>query len=361
MFSEINIGISEIKNMTFLNTEERDKLKKLHKKERDGRVRDRIKAVLLYDKGWTLMQIAEALLLSDDAIRKHIKEYKFYKKLKPENGGSKEKLSFKQSEKLIKHLQSHTYLYTKDIVIYVKSSYGISYSISGMCYWLKRNGFSYKKPSIVPGKANKEIQKKWIDEYFKLKNNLKENETICFMDGVHPTHNTQLSYGWIKKGVRKEICSNTGRQRINISGAIDVIERKLHFQEDTMLNAETTISFLKKIEKAYPNKNKIYLFSDNARYYKNKAVQECLKQSKIELHHLPPYSPNLNPIERLWKWMKERVLYNTYYQEFDDFKLAVFGFLKTLSKTDPQTDLAKIFAKRVRDRFHAIGAPCTDS
>ena len=80
--------------MSFLNDEEKDQLRSRHKKERDGRVRDRIKAVLLYDKGWTLMQISHVLLISDDAIRKHIKDYKISKKLKPENGGSKEKLSF---------------------------------------------------------------------------------------------------------------------------------------------------------------------------------------------------------------------------------------------------------------------------
>jgi transposase len=347
--------------MSFLNDEEKNQLRSRHKKERDGRVRDRIKAVLLYDKGWTLTQIAEALLLSEDAIRNHIKDYKFSKKLKPENGGSSEKLSSKQSKKLIKHLETYTYLYVKDIITYVKSVYKVTYSISGMCYWLKRNRFSYKKPSIVPGKANKKVQKKWILEYLKLKKNLKEDETICFMDGVHPTHNTQISYGWIKKGIRKEICSNTGRQRLNISGAINVIERKLHFQEDHMLNAEATISFFKKIEKAYPDKRTIYVFSDNAKYYKNKNVKNFLKTSKIKLCYLPTYSPNLNPIERLWKWMKERVMYNSYYQEFDDFKLAVIGFLETLSKTKKGTALNKIFAKRVRDRFHAIGAPCADS
>jgi transposase len=345
----------------FLTNEERYLLKKQHKKERDKRICDRIKAVLLYDKGWTLMQIAEALLISDDAVRIHIKDYKVSKKLKPENGGSKEKLSKNQSKKLIEHLKKHTYLYVKDIVAYVESTYKVLYSISGMCYWLKKNGFSYKKPSIVPGKANKEIQEIWISEYFKLKQNLKEDETICFMDGVHPTHNVQLSYGWIKKGFRKEIPSNTGRQRINISGAVDIIERKLHFQEDHMLNAEATISFLEKIEKSYPQKNKIYLFSDNARYYKNKAVQGYLKNSKIALHHLPPYSPNLNPIERLWKWMKERVLYNTYYQQFDDFKLAVFGFLETISKSPPSSALGETFSRKVMDRFRAIGSPITDS
>ena len=129
-----------------------------------------------------------------------------------------------------------------------------------------------------------------------MKQNLEKDETICFVDGVHPTHNTKLSCGWIRKGVRKEICSNTGRQRLNLSGAVDLIEGKLHFQEDVMLNAEATISFLQKVEKAYPTKRKVHMFFDNARYYKNKAVIKHLQTSKIEAHFLPPYSPNLNPI-----------------------------------------------------------------
>ena len=68
-----------------------------------------------------------------------------------------------------------------------------------------------------------------------------------------------------------------------------------------MLNAQATISFLDKIEKAYPAKRKIHIFLDNARYYKNQSVKNYLEGSKIQLHFLPPYSPNLNPIERLWK------------------------------------------------------------
>ncbi|NGX47728.1 MAG: hypothetical protein K1000chlam3_01110 [Chlamydiae bacterium] len=345
----------------FLAEEERDSLQKQHKKERDGRVRDRIKAVLLRDKGWTWMQIAEALLLSEEVLRKHIQEYQSSKKLQPENGGSEEKLSFERSQKLIAHLQDYTYLYAKDIAAYVNSTYKISYTVSGMSDWLKRNQFSYKKPSLVPGKANKENQEAWIAEYFKLKQNLQDDETVCFMDGVHPTHNTQLAYGWIRKGVRKEICSNTGRGRLNISGAIDLVEKKAHFQEDHMLTAQTTIEFLEKIASAYPTKRKIHIFLDNARYYKNKAVKRHLETSKIEFHFLPPYSPNLNPIERLWKLMKERVLYNTYYEAFDDFKHAVFGFLKCISNLDPESILGQAFSSRVRDNFRAIGAPIPNS
>lgn len=128
-----------------------------------------------------------------------------------------------------------------------------------------------------------------------------------------------------------------------------------------MLNAEATISFLQKIEKAYPSKKRIYLFLDNSRYYKNQKVRAYLETSKIEAHYLPPYSPNLTPIERLWKWMKERVLYNTYSEHFDSFKQAIFGFLESLSRLDPHSELGQDFSSRLRDHFRAIGVPIPNS
>ena len=340
----------------FLSNEERNALKNQHRSERDKRICDRIKAILLFDEGWSYDEIARVLLLSDEAIRKHIQEYRSNQKLRPENGGSTCKLSQKQTMKLLQHLEQHTYLYVKDIVAYVKVQFDVSYTIPGMTFWLKAHGFSYKKPSLVPGKANRKQQEEWLKEYHKLKQNLSETETICFMDGVHPTHNVQLACGWIKKGVRKEISTNTGRRRLNLSGAIDIFSSKVLIQEDQTLNAESIIQFLKKIESAYPNKVKIHLFCDNARYYRNQKVKQYLEVSKIELHFLPPYSPNLNPIERLWKWMKERILYNTYYQEFEDFKTAILGFFTVLANIDSESVLGKNFKKRVRDKFKPIGA-----
>ena len=111
--------------MIFLTDEERNQLKEQHRRERDGRIRDRIKAVLLRDKGWSIATIAEALLLSVDAIREHIAEYEESKKLKPKSGGSIEKLSIGQSAQLEEHLKSHTYLYVKDIAAYVSAQFRI--------------------------------------------------------------------------------------------------------------------------------------------------------------------------------------------------------------------------------------------
>ena len=346
--------------MNFLDEEERARLKMQHKTERDGRIRDRIKAVLLHDKGWSYQQIAEALLLSDEAIRHHIHEYQACKKLKPQSGGSKEKLSDQQSRQLEAHLQEHTYLFVKDIVTYVLITFKVSYTVHGMRNWLQRHDFSYKKPAIVPGKANEQQQIEWIAEYEKLRATLMRDETICFIDGVHPTHNVQSAYGWIKKGVRKEIAANSGRSRLNLTGALDVISYRLIVQADRTLNTEATISFLQKMEAAYPDKNRIHVFCDNASYYKNQLVQEYLQNSKITLYFLPPYSPNLNPIERLWKWMKERVIYNTYYPEFDEFKSAILGFLNLVSSLPSNSELGQCFRSRVRDKFKAVGTPVTN-
>jgi transposase len=342
--------------MNFLDKKEKENLRARHRHERDGKIRDRIKAVLLFDKGWTYEEIAEALLLSDKSIQNHISEYKDTQKLELESKGSLEKLDVKQAKELTCHLEKHTYLHAKDILPYIKDRWQITYTVAGITSWLKRHGFSYKKPALVPGKANKKSQEEWIEKYNILKKNLSENEALCFIDGVHPTHNVQLAYGWIRKGKRKEIPSNTGRSRINLSGMLDVISHKILAKENKTLNAESTIEFFRNIEENYPTKETIHLFCDNARYYKNKKVKEYLKGSKLKLHFLPIYSPNLNPIERLWKWMKERVMYNTYYKCFDSFRDAILGFLKSISDLAPENDLKKEFRSRIRDRFRSIGS-----
>ena len=204
-----------------VTSKERENLIRRHRKERDKRICDRIKAVLAYDDGYSYSEIAHILLLDDETIRRHIDDYlKNEKKLSPVNGGSDSKLSSQESCDLIEHLKEITYLYVKDICQYVRQRYRKRYSVSGMTKWLHANGFSYKKPHAVPAKADKAQQKKFINFYKRLKAKAGKKEPIYFVDSVHPQHQTHLAYGWILKGERKEVATTGRQKRLNFVGGI---------------------------------------------------------------------------------------------------------------------------------------------
>ena len=103
--------------------------------------------------------------------------------------------------------------------------------------------------------------------------------------------------------------SITGRQRLNINGAINIVTMAAQILFDETINAITTVVLLEQIADAYPAAKKITVILDNARYYRSKVVAEYLRHSRIELVFLPPYSPNLNLIELFWKFLKKQVLY----------------------------------------------------
>jgi transposase len=130
---------------------------------------DRIKAVLACDDGYIYSEIARLLLLDDESIRRHIKDYRSDKKLSPENGGSECRLTRHESRELIEHLCQKTYLYVKDICLYVKEKYKKYYSVSGLRTWLHTNRFRYKKPHAVPTKIDSAAQEAFIEFYNKLK------------------------------------------------------------------------------------------------------------------------------------------------------------------------------------------------
>jgi transposase len=146
------------------------------------------------------------------------------------------------------------------------------------------------------------------------------------MDAVHPQHNPVLGYGWIKRGEDAEVPSNTGRRRLNINGAVDLERLEPVVRYDDTIDAASTIALFDQILLAYTYATCVYIICDNAGYYRSKAVQAYLQDSRIKLVFLPPYAPNLNLIERLWKFFKKQVLYNRYYESFDEFRTACKDF-----------------------------------
>jgi transposase len=334
-----------------LSPRKRERLINRHRKERDKRVCDRIKAVLAYDDGYSYSEIARILLLDDETIRRHIADYLKEEKLSTNNGGSDSKLGDKESRQLVDHLQEITHLYVKDICQYVRQQYGKIFSISGMTKWLHANEFCYKKPHAVPAKADKDLQEKFIKYYRRLKAKAGKKEPIYFADCVHPQHQTQLAYGWILKGERKAIATTSGQKRLNFIGGICLNGHRFTYQQVDTVDAYSICQFLWKLRQSNPGKFKIHIIWDNAPYHRSDVVKEWSKELGIKLHYLPPYSPNLNPAERVWKLMHESIRYNKYYGKFSEFTDATLGFFKSIGRKKC------ILRERITDNFQILHSP----
>lgn len=333
----------------FLTEAEREALKGQHWQEKNRRVADRIKAVLLSDKGWTYRQIAEALLIDEQTIGRHVDEYIENQKLTLSSGGSMSKLSWVQTGELISHLEHITYLKIADIIAYVQATYGISYTVQGMTSWMHTHGFSFKKPKGTPLKADPVRQKAFIQAYEKLLNETPEDEPILFGDGVHPTMATKVTDGWIRTGVNKPIATIASRTRMNLMGALNLESMQVTIGSYETIDSETMVKYFDRLKAAYPKASKIHLILDQGPYNISIVTREAAKKRGIRLHYLPPYSPNLNPIERLWKVMNEHVRNNRVFESAKEFRREITHFFEV---TWPQ--IAMTSTDRINDNFQRL-------
>jgi transposase len=332
-----------------LSPQKKQKLELMHDSARDSRVCDRIKAVLLASEGWSNAMISQALRIHETTVARHINDYLQSEKLKPENGGSQSRMSAIQTMQLIEHLAENTYFHTHQIVAYVEAEFGLRYSVAGMNKWLHHNGFSYKKPKGVPHKFCPEMQQAFVEYY---NNVLKPSEApVLFMDAVHPTQSTKLSYGWIRKGQDKLIETTGSRTRLNLIGALSLENIGATVTETyETINSESIVRFLWKLKKErYPLEQKVHLILDGAAYHRTELVKDAAKVLNIELHYLPPYSPNLNPIERLWKVMNEHARNNVYFSSKREFISAIKEFFDV---TLPEVAGSQV--SRITDNFQLL-------
>ncbi len=332
-----------------LNEQEKQALEKQHKTERDRRVADRIKAVLLHVEGWSHVDIGQALRIRHETVHDHLSEYQESRKLKPTNGGSTGKLNAIQAQELIRHLEDQTYVMVRDIVEYVFKVYGIHFTVSGMTKWLHMHKFSYKHPKKTPSKADAEKQKAFIEQYQLLMKATPEDEPIEFGDGVHPTMATKVTYGWIRTGTNKPIPTTAARTRMNLFGSINLESMQVTIDSYETIDSHAMDQHFQQLRQKYPKASKIHLILDQGPYNKSKDTKASAQKHGVELHYLPPYSPNLNSIERLWKVMNEHVRNNQFFESAKDFREKIMNFFQT---TWPQ--IADQMTSRINDNFQTL-------
>lgn len=322
----------------FLSEDQKIILQETHHSARFRKNADKIKTILMLDKGLSYAQIAELLLLTEMTIRRYEKEYKeagVDGLLECHYHGSTGYLSITEEEELTSQLKNHTYQTVKEVVSYVAKQYHKTYSIEGMTHLLHRLHFVYKKTKVIPGKVNKEKQEEFKEAYYHLKQTKKSEDKIYFVDASHPQHNNMPFYGWIYKGEEKTIKTNSGRTRLNLNGALNLEDMEIIILSEKTINTHAMMRLILTIAEKQPT-GEIYLIVDNASYNHSYELHLFLTDHpRVHLNYLPAYSPNLNIIERLWKFFHSKH-HDLYIEKFKEFEQTVLSFFQHIHQYDSE-------------------------
>lgn len=320
-----------------LTTDERETLKKYQRNVSGRSSYVKVTAILMLSSGMSPETVAEHLGIDKSTVYRYLQSYQndgLEKYLTTDYKGYWGLLSCIQISELRQELNTNLYIDSKDVAEWIKSRWDIVYTSQGVVDLLNRIGFTYKKTAEVPCETDHVKQEQFMETFGKIIFETTHNQNVVyFADAVHPTHNTRSTHAWIEKGTQREQPTVSGRDRININAVlnaknpVDVISLEC----DTV-NALTTRQLYEKILKANPNAKKIYIISDNARYYRSKELNEWLQKTIIEPIFLPAYSPNLNIIERLWKFLRKKVINTNFYRKKEDFRKAILTFFDNLQQ-----------------------------
>jgi transposase len=322
----------------------------------EHRVARRANALVLLDRGMSCAAVAEVLLLDDDTVRSWLRLWQEQgnKGLREFHHEGREcRLTEEQQAKLKAWVTQTVPRSTREIGAWIERELGVEYQgRSGLIAVLHRLGFEHRKPEPVPTKADPEKQAAFIRDYEALLNRMQADEAVVFADAAHPTHAARPVGCWApKEGPPIAVAQTSGRQRLNIHGAIDLETGATRMLEVATVNAISTIMLLTAIEAMHPGKRLIHVFLDNARYHHAKLVRAwlALPGRRIRIHFIPVYCPHLDPIERLWGLMHRHVTHNRCHPTFAQFKDAVLDFLR-----DEVPRKWRVFCDTVTDNFRII-------
>lgn len=289
------------------------------------RVQRKMEALWLKSQGVSHKEICRLTGICKATLCTYLRDY--------QQGGIEQlkKLNFyKTQSELAPHIAAiegyflaHPPATIKEAMAKIEELTGIKRSETQVAHFLKSLGMRLRKVGMIPSKADPDAQKAFKEE--QLEPRLKEAQSgqraVFYVDAAHFVLSPFLGFLW--SFTRLFVKAPAGRKRFNVLGALNAITHDfIMVTNNSYINAQSFCDLLWKI--AHLNLEvPITLVLDNARYQKCRLVSELAEALHIELLYLPAYSPNLNLIERLWKFVKKQCLYSKYYSEFDAFSGAI--------------------------------------
>lgn len=301
-----------------------------------GAVKKKLHVIYLKALGLPHQEIARIARVSGDSVTRYLKVY---------SDGGLAALSALQlycpssglmphSEKLINHFKANPPHTISQASHEIEMLTGIKLSLSA-CRDFMRNrlGMKCRKMGVIPSKADPSKQETFLHQDIEplLEEERQGKRRVFFVDAAHFVMGAFLGMLWCFE--RLFLKSSSGRQRYNVLGAYSVKGTELiTLTNNAYINSDTIVDLLILISAQHPD-TVITLVMDNARYQRCSKVIDKANELKIDLLFLPPYSPNLNLIERLWKFTKKQCLYNRYYESFSLFTAAIDECLEKVGST----------------------------
>ena len=341
-----------------LTDSERRALRQLQKQRRDDDGYVKVTVVLMLDSGWPTGSVAEALGLDEATLYRYVRAFTdlgLEKYLAHERPGYWGLLNSVQLAALCHEVNTTLYTDCNALQTWLAATYGICYSRSGLTDLLHRLGFTYKLTTPVPCQADAVAQADFLDELAVLEAHVERGEAVLYYaDAAHPTHNTRCTRAWCAVGQERPLLTVSGRERVNLNAALNAYDpTQVLLDETPCVNAQSTRRLYEQLLAAHPDQARIYVVCDNARYYKNKELRAWLADKPICQVFLPPYSPNLNLIERFWKFLRQKIINTTFYRTKGQFKTAVLDFFDRLPECGQ--DLASLLTRK----YHILHAQPT--
>jgi transposase len=234
---------------------------------------------------------------------------------------------------------------------------GLRRSLSQIRTFMKKIGLKLRKMAQIPAKADVEKQRAFLQQ--ELTPPLDETKAgkrhLFFVDAAHFVLRPFLTFVWCF--VRLFLKAPAGRQRYNVLGALHATTHQLiTVTNESYINALSVIELLKELASRFSDAP-ITLVMDNARYQRCRAIMAEAERLGIQLLFLPPYSPNLNLIERLWKFVKKKALYSEYYEDFAAFKKGINDCLGKM-ETEYKEELASLLTLNFQTFENVTLCPC---
>ena len=312
-----------------------------------------VTVLLLLDKGRPVPVIADDLGLDQSTVYRYAQTYHdqgLTGYLRAEQPGYWGLLTSAQLAGLCRQLDQTLYVDCRAIADWLATTYRVRYSVSGLTDLLHRLGYTYKLTTAVPCEADAARQTAFVaDTLTPLLAAAEAGEAVVyFADAAHPTHNTRATHVWTQKGHERPLLTVSGRERVNLNAALNAhCPTQVQVDETDCVNAQSTQRLYEKLLEAHPT-GPVYVVCDNARYYKNKALTQWLHGKRLVQVFLPPYSPNLNLIERLWKFLRRKIIDPHFYRTKGAFKAAVLAFFNRLDEYG--NELASLLTRK----FHIL-------